>query len=117
MMVTGGENVGEEHYAMLLCRVCLGEMKRIRDFDKGSERTVIESDKYSSLLVKRDKNHGIYREFIVYDEGQVTPAISTPGRDMKGSKPFFKTKMILKIGPVWSWTLPKQRILGSGLIT
>ena len=46
--------VSETHYAMLLCRVCLGEMYRIEDFDLKGERHVVGVDAYDSLLGDRE---------------------------------------------------------------
>ena len=63
----------ETHFAMLLCRVCLGELYRITDFDKSAERHVLGSSKYDSLLGDREAVRGTYREFIVYDGAQVYP--------------------------------------------
>ena len=63
----------ETHYAMLLCRVCLGELYRITDFDRSAERHVLGSSKYDSLLGDREAVRGTYREFIVYDGAQVYP--------------------------------------------
>ena len=63
---------------MLLCRVCLGEMYRIEHFDTAAERHVLGSDEYDSLLGDREKASGTFREFIVYDECQVTAASVTP---------------------------------------
>ena len=63
----------ETHFAMLLCRVCLGELYRITDFDKSAERHVLGSSRYDSLLGDREKVRGTYREFIVYDGAQVYP--------------------------------------------
>ena len=63
--------VSETHYAMLLCRVCLGEMYRIEDFDLKGERHVVGVDAYDSLLGDREAKRGTFREFIVYDEAQV----------------------------------------------
>ena len=66
---------GESHYAMLLCRVCLGEIYRIIDFDLSAERHVLESGgRYHSLLGDREASSSqSYREFIVYEEDQVYP--------------------------------------------
>ena len=58
---------------MLLCRVCLGEMCRIQEFDTSAERHVLHSDEYDSLLGDREAVRGTYREFIVYDGAQVYP--------------------------------------------
>ena len=66
---------------MLLCRVCLGEMYRIEDFDGAAERHVRGSDKYDSLLGDREATRGTFREFIVYDERQVTAASLVARRD------------------------------------
>ena len=59
---------------MLLCRVCLGEIYTIYDFDLKAERHVLESGgRYHSLLGDRETRKRTYREFIVYDEKQVYP--------------------------------------------
>ena len=63
----------ETHYSMLLCRVCLGEAYRIEDFDERAERHVLHTDTYDSLLGDREATRGTFREFIVYEEGQVYP--------------------------------------------
>ena len=66
---------GEFHYAMLLCRVCLGEIHRIINFDQSAERHVRQSGgRYHSLLGDREASSSqSYREFIVYEEDQVYP--------------------------------------------
>jgi hypothetical protein len=63
----------ETHFAMLLCRVCLGEMCRITEFDTSAERHVIGSRRFDSLLGDREAAAGSFREFIVYDAAQVYP--------------------------------------------
>jgi len=62
-----------ERCAMLLCRVCLGEVFRLEDFDPAGERHVLGSPVYDSLLGDREAKVKTFREFIVYDEDQVYP--------------------------------------------
>ena len=65
--------VEEDHFRMLLCRVCLGEVYRITDFDVAAERYVVGSSRYDSLLGDREKASGTFREFVVYDKDQIYP--------------------------------------------
>ena len=65
--------VEEDHFRMLLCRVCLGEVYRITDFDVAAERYVVGSSRYDSLLGDREKAKGTFREFVVYDKDQIYP--------------------------------------------
>ena len=59
---------------MLLCRVCLGNIYRIVEFDRSAERHVLGSGgRYHSLLGDREAAVDTYREFIVYDAEQVYP--------------------------------------------
>jgi len=71
----GRQLLGGTHYAMLLCRVCLGNIYRIVDFDTSAERHVLGSGgRYHSLLGDREASSShTYREFIVYDAEQVYP--------------------------------------------
>ena len=66
---------GETQYAMLLCRVCLGNTYRIVDFDDKADQHVLGSGgRYHSLLGDREASASkSFREFIVYDANQVYP--------------------------------------------
>ena len=88
--------VSETHYAMILCRVCLGEVYRIEDFDTAAERHVLGSDTYNSLLGDREAARDTFREFIVYDEDQVTAASLTPSRDQQARGRYRPASLTLK---------------------
>jgi len=63
----------EMRCAMVLCRVCLGEVYRVQDFDPEGELRVLNSGKYDSLLGDREARVGTFREFVVYEPQQIYP--------------------------------------------
>lgn len=60
-------------YAMLLCRVCCGEMKRVFRSDVPAIERALESGVCDSILGDRAASVGTYREFVVFRERQIYP--------------------------------------------
>jgi len=64
----------EGRCTMLLCRVCLGEVYRLQEFDTHGERHVLESKgQYNSLLGDGEARAGTFQEFVLYEASQIYP--------------------------------------------
>eukprot|EP00931_Biecheleriopsis_adriatica_P094366 TRINITY_DN6801_c0_g1_i1.p1 TRINITY_DN6801_c0_g1~~TRINITY_DN6801_c0_g1_i1.p1 ORF type:complete len:775 (-),score=113.21 TRINITY_DN6801_c0_g1_i1:7-2052(-) len=59
-------------YAMLLCRVCMGNMFYTTKRDSEA-KDGFEEGKYDSTLGDRAKYHKTFREFVVYESDQIYP--------------------------------------------
>lgn len=60
-------------YGLLLCRVVCGEPFRITKSNIPAIEKALESGEYDSVLGDREAAAGTYREFVVFDEGQIYP--------------------------------------------
>lgn len=60
-------------YALLLCRVCCGEMFRIDRSDIPAINAALKSGDYDSVLGDREASVNTYREFVVFRERQIYP--------------------------------------------
>eukprot|EP00928_Gymnodinium_smaydae_P015504 TRINITY_DN15732_c0_g1_i1.p1 TRINITY_DN15732_c0_g1~~TRINITY_DN15732_c0_g1_i1.p1 ORF type:complete len:387 (-),score=42.38 TRINITY_DN15732_c0_g1_i1:90-1250(-) len=70
---TDGQGIYKGIYAMLLCRVCCGEMFRVLRRDDALITEALASGDYDSVLGDRESSVGTYREFVVYRERQIYP--------------------------------------------
>jgi hypothetical protein len=59
-------------FALLLCRVVCGNMRRVTEFDSSAHLRTL-TPQFHSLLGDREAAAGTYREFIVYDSAQIYP--------------------------------------------
>merc|ERR1712232_41362 len=60
-------------YAILVCRVCCGEMYRVTRSDIPAIEKALKSGKYDFVLGDGEASVGTYREFVVYRERQIYP--------------------------------------------
>lgn len=70
---SAGEGIYEGVYAMLLCRVCCGQMLRMLRPDPALVQQAIATEQASAVLGDREASVGTYREFVVFDSSQVYP--------------------------------------------
>lgn len=70
---TAGEGIYEGVYAMLLCRVCCGQMLRLLRPDGRTVEQAVASRVASSVLGDREASVGTYREFVVFEAAQIYP--------------------------------------------
>eukprot|EP00913_Durusdinium_trenchii_P013169 g12361.t1 len=73
MYSSAGEGIYEGVYAMLLCRVCCGQMLRMLRPDPALVQQAIATEQASAVLGDREASVGTYREFVVFDSSQVYP--------------------------------------------
>jgi len=70
---TSGRGIYKGIYAMLLCRVCCGEMLRVLRAADARIEDALTSGTHDSVLGDREASVGTYREFVVYREKQIYP--------------------------------------------
>jgi len=68
-----GDSILAGVYALLLCRVTLGELFRITHSDLSAIEQALSSTHYDAVLGDREASVGTYREFVAYDEELVYP--------------------------------------------
>jgi hypothetical protein len=68
-----GAGIYDDAYALLLSRVCCGEMFRVLKSDHEAINSAIRSTKYDSVLADREASVGTYREFVVFSEDLIYP--------------------------------------------
>mmetsp|Transcript_13521 Transcript_13521/g.36488 ORF Transcript_13521/g.36488 Transcript_13521/m.36488 type:complete len:364 (-) Transcript_13521:110-1201(-) len=59
--------------AMLLCRVCCGELFQVFRRDDAAVNAALRSGAYDGVMGDREASVGTYREFVVYRERQIYP--------------------------------------------
>eukprot|EP00929_Paragymnodinium_shiwhaense_P008332 TRINITY_DN112281_c0_g1_i1.p1 TRINITY_DN112281_c0_g1~~TRINITY_DN112281_c0_g1_i1.p1 ORF type:complete len:428 (+),score=50.67 TRINITY_DN112281_c0_g1_i1:183-1466(+) len=67
-----GKGVFARFQAILVCRVCCGEMKRLLQAEPKVDK-ILKTGKYDSVLGDREASRGTYREFVVYSQRQIYP--------------------------------------------
>jgi hypothetical protein len=70
---TDKDSIYKGIYAILVCRVCCGEMFRVTRSDIPAIERAIKSGKYDAVLGDREASVGTYREFVVFAERQIYP--------------------------------------------
>ena len=68
-----GTDLYDGIYALLLCRVCCGEMFRVLKSDHKAIDAALESGRYDAVLGDREAAVGTYREFVIFEEDLIYP--------------------------------------------
>jgi len=70
---TEGHGAYKFIYAMVICRVCCGELYRVTKSEPKKIDKAIRSGEYDGVLGDREASVGTYREFVVFRERQIYP--------------------------------------------
>jgi len=68
-----GQGIYSHMYAILVCRVCCGEMFRVTKSDIPAIEKALKGGRFDAVLGDREASVGTYREFVVYKERQIYP--------------------------------------------